>query len=289
MDQDDEQGYKLFCIAIVAKDKPADSDIIDFFPVEKLTFENDEVTTETEDTDVVATDIEGVAAKVTVKRGKTMKARWMQNGADGRHTSPDVVNAETVKIYRFRDSEEFFWTTMMREPQLRRLEHVAYVYSNLKEGRKAYDMNSSYGNMWSTRDQHITFWTSDSNGEKYTYQMKIDTGNSLYYLLDNTQNGFGFESDPVRVWMQNASSSIVELVKEVMTAKVGDKIQLIAGNKLEVETPLSTFSGDVQIAGNVTIGGSLSVGGNISSGGNISAPKMTLAGRDLESWLDSKD
>lgn len=270
MEQD--AGLKLVFIGVVAVDKKPSEELIKVYPVERLSFEVGDIKDEDVETEAVAVNIDGVSAKATIKRNSVMEiSKWFPNGDDGRQTPPDVVNGETVKVYRFRDSEVYFWSTMFREVKLRRLEHVAYAFSNLEKGRNAFGLDSSYGNIFSTRDKYIKIWTSTSNGEKYKYEFKIDTERSLYYMVDNIKNGFGFESEQTRVWMQNASKTIIELVKEVINGNAGDRITWTAGRVFEVKSPLSTFSKDVVIDGNLTVKGNVSIGGSISAGGSIRA------------------
>lgn len=279
-----ESNLKLFCLAIVAKDKLPTEDKIYVFPVERLSFEEGDIEAAADSSSATVTDLYGKKAVVNYNRSSVMSAdKWITDGDDGRQTSPDVVSGETVKIYRFGDSEVFFWTTLMREPSLRRLEHVAHAYSNLRGGRSPYGLDSTYGSIYSTRDKYVRIWTSTSDGEKFAYEFKFDTEQNLYRVIDNINNGFGFESQDHRTWMRNASNSYIELVKEVMTAKVGKTINLIAGLNLAVNAPVSTFSGEVKIAKNVQMGQDLHVA-NL-----IHVPDIILSGRSLVEWLNSKD
>lgn len=244
---DTTTSFKFFCIAIVSKDKDTGSDVIRAYPVEKLGYEHNEVDTNKETADVTMMNIDGIPFRGSVDRESIIEATWLPDGADGRMTSPDVVSGETVRIYRFGNMDRYYWTTIYREPALRRTEHVVHAYGNLPSGRTPWGIDSSYGNIWSTKDQHITFYTSQSNGESFKYLFKIDTKNSAITLKDNVGNGLDVDSSNDKVGIQNAQNTRIEVAQE--------NINMSAGGSLGVYTPMAWFEQDVSLHGTLHCSG----------------------------------
>ncbi len=230
-------GLFPYGLGIVAVTKEDNVDTVMFFPAEKLSLEYGKVDEIKDEIEVEVLDSNNKKHKIKAERGAMMEARWFPDGTDGRQTAPDVVNGETIQIYRFRDSDVFYWKTILREPELRRLEHVVYAYSNLPSGRTKFELDSSYGHSWSTKDKKVTFWTSQSNGEAFSYKFKIDTAASTWSMWDNVSNGFGIESIIGQVYMRTTTGGFFEITRNIGT------MSLTEG--LEVETPRARFSREI--------------------------------------------
>lgn len=232
-------GLFPYGLGIVAVTKEDNVDTVMFFPAEKLSLEYGKVDEIKDEIEVEVLDSNNKKHKVKAERGAMMEARWFPDGTDGRQTAPDVVNGETIQIYRYRDSDTFYWKTILREPELRRLEHVVYAYSNLPSGRAKFEIDSSYGNSWSTKDKKVTMWTSQSNGEAFSYLFKIDTAASTWSMWDNVNNGFGIESNLGQVYMRTTSGGFIEITQNTATMSLP--------GALEIETPRARFSNEVAV------------------------------------------
>ncbi len=232
-------GLFPYGLGIVAVTKEDNVDTVMFFPAEKLSLEYGKVDEIKDEIEVEVLDSNNKKHKVKAERGAMMEARWFPDGTDGRQSAPDVVNGETIQIYRFRDSDTFYWKTILREPELRRLEHVVYAYSNLPSGRTKFELDSSYGNSWSTKDKKVTMWTSQSNGEAFSYLFKIDTAASTWSMWDNVNNGFGIESNLGQVYMRTTSGGFIEITQNTATMNLS--------GALEIETPRARFSNEVAV------------------------------------------
>lgn len=240
-------SFKFFCIAVVSRDKDTGSDTIRAYPVEKLGYEHNEVDANKETADVTMMNIDGIPFRGSVDRESIIEATWLPDGADGRMTSPDVVSGETVRIYRFGNMDRYYWTTIYREPALRRTEHVVHAYGNLPSGRTPWGIDSSYGNIWSTKDQHVTFYTSQSNGEAFKYLFKLDTKNNTITLKDNIGNGLDVDSSNDKVGIQNAQNTRIEVSQE--------NINMSASGSMGVYTPMAWFEQDVSVQGTLHCSG----------------------------------
>lgn len=277
MNSEKISGLLPFGLGVVAVTKEDNVDTIMFFPAEKLNFEYGKVDEIKDEIDVEVKDIKGNTIKAKVERKAMMSARWFQDGSDGRQTAPDVVSGETVQIYRFKDSKTFYWKTIMREPGLRRLEHVVYAYSNLASGREKFEEDSSYGNKWSTKDGLVIMWTSQSNGEAFAYNFKIDTKASTWSMWDNTGNGFGIESNQAQVYMRTSSGAFIEIT--------GSKGSMGLSGGLDIEAPSVNVSG-VVTSGKRMIAPSFVIGSGSTSLGNVPQRRMMRSSRHYKQNLD---
>lgn len=241
----EESGLKVFCIGIVAVTKPTGTDIIEVYPVEHLSIEDGDVTKK-QTASISIKDTNGISFKSTADRSALIEARWIPDGSDGRQTPPDVVAGETVKIFRFADSEVFHWNTIFREPGLRRLEHVVFGYSNLRSGRVPFDANSSYGILFSTIDKKIAIWTSQSDGEKYKYSFVMDSKNNSLNLGDNVDNYLNINSNDSVVTLNNASGTSLTLDKKDSNIKA--ETHTVTAEKILLDSPEVTATGTLKVS-----------------------------------------
>jgi hypothetical protein len=266
-DSFDKSQLRRWCIGIVAETKPDYVDIVKVFPVEHLTYEEGDVL-ETETYDASVPDKNGVVKSSSTQRQRWLEAKWLPDGADGRQSAPDVVNGETVVLYRYANSEKFFWRTMFREPKLRRLEHVVHAFSNLKEGRDAFDMKSSYGYVFSTKNKFIQIWTSDSDGEDFIYDLAINTQENTYHVRDNIDNIMGIISDEKEVYCRNAAGTYTRWVDQDIISNAmrewkstAVKKHLMISPLTVVDSPVTVFKGNVRVDGHLYASASLATGG----------------------------
>lgn len=250
-DQFDKSQLRRWCIAIVAETKPDDIDNVKVFPVEHLNFEDGGVL-ETEKIDAVIPDKDGITKTSNSERKRWMMARWLPDGADGRQSAPDVVSGETVQLYRYGNSETVYWKTEFRERELRRLEHVVHAYSNLKSGRKEFDLTSSYGQTFSTKRKYVQIWTSKSDGEAYEYRLSINTKDSTVRLGDDVDNTFGINSDETEVYLRNASGTYLIEYEKYMTGYAETQI-CFRSAQIRLIAPSVVIGGGGSCKGNITI------------------------------------
>lgn len=184
----DAQGnLKIYSIGIVVKDKERNSDTIEVYPVEELPLAQGDLK-ETTQYDQTMPDSKNVPIQGKVEGKNYLTAKWIPFGHSNRITPPDVYANEHVILFRFADNEEYYWTTIYREPMFRRLETVCYMFSNLKEKMQEFTKESSYWCEVSTHDKKIQIHTSNSNGERYEYDIIINTEESTIIVKDNVDN-----------------------------------------------------------------------------------------------------
>jgi hypothetical protein len=194
-----ESKLKLYSLGIVVQTKPDDTDIIKVVPIEEYSYVDGKLSEHKEEFKADYKDMAGTIKKASAESSVIIEARWFPFAHSNRITSPDVVVNETVIIFSYADTDKYYWTTIYREPKLRRLERVLYAFSNLATGitKRAFDKLSSYWYEVSTKDKHIWLKTTKSDGEPFEYDVKIDTRKGYvevkddvgnYYVLDSPSN-----------------------------------------------------------------------------------------------------
>ena len=203
-----------YSLGIVLEAKQRDSDMIKVSPIEHITLDNGQLATIKKEYNVSALNKDGVIKKDKVEGGHTLIAKWIPYGHSNRMSAPDVQPSETVVIYRYADTDEYYWTTIFREPNLRRLETVNYSYGNLPTGINSWDKNTSYWWEVSTHDKYIKLHTSKNDGEPFAYDIILDTKKATLLITDNSGNSIFLESTPSKLTI-NTNEDIILNTKRV--------------------------------------------------------------------------
>lgn len=215
----DAQGnLKIYSIGIVVRDKERNSDTIEVYPVEELPLAQGDLK-ETTNYDQTMTDSKNVPVQGKIEGKNYLTAKWIPFGHSNRITPPDVYANEHVILFRFADNEEYYWTTIYREPMFRRLETVCYMYSNLKEKMQEFTKESSYWFEVSTHDKKVQLHTSKSNGERYEYDVIINTGENYLIIKDSDDNFIRIVSTQDKIQLK--ANKIICLDAPVVRTGVG--------------------------------------------------------------------
>lgn len=200
-------GLKSWSLGIAQFDKADGSNELMIIPIERMSMEKGLFKDIKKEYDVKAPDIHGILKAEKIEGGTALKATWLPIGDGNRMTAPDVRKNETVEIFRYRDTELYYWNTVFRETGIRRLEHVIYAFGNLPDGFAPLDRDSSYILEFDTKTKRIAITTSKSDGEAFKYMLEISPGTSTLTLTDNVGNSVGIISDSGTVFMQNADGA----------------------------------------------------------------------------------
>jgi hypothetical protein len=252
-----ESKFKFYSIGIVAKDKPLDSDVIEVNPIEHVGFFNGLLSSIKETYSGIVSNKDGKRKKVSLEGSVTVKATWLANSEGNRMSSPNVVAGETVRIWRFAETEEFYWSTFMREPLLRRLEKALYAWSNLRDGKgqTGFDRASSYWFEVDTINKYIYIKTTKSDGEPFEYDVCINAKDGVISIKDDIANTFIFNS---------GSSTLTTKMNESIILDA-PSIILKASKAVTHITPVVLNSGDVQTTGSDTAAGQITSNSSMGS------------------------
>lgn len=271
---------KLYSLGIVIEDKPVGSDFVMVSPVEVLNIQQSGLIKEQKTTfEGTHKKADGTGFATEMKARNYLKAKWLPLGHSNRLTAPDLVKNETILLFKFGDVDEYYWTTIFREVELRRQETVLYGFSNLKAGISAFDKTTSYWLEVDTRKKTIKFHTAMNDGEFTEYDIIFDTkqGNVLftdkrgnYIYLDSPKDtvtvnmlkdivgvaGQDINVKAGRDIIADAGTNIEATAGSNITAKAGTNIEATAGSSVTIKAPNINLIGNVNIQGNITTSGS---------------------------------
>lgn len=251
-------------------------------PIESLPMSDGKIGEDSLKVDVSFSNKDGIEKKVKLEGGEAIGAKWIAYGHSNRESAPDVQQGETVLLFRFGDTDQFYWTTIFREPELRRKETVRYTFSNQASAGEAYDDKSSYWFEVSTHDQHIHLHTSINDGEPAQFDITIDTKAGLLVIQDDMENSLEWNAVEGRLTANIREEIVlntknlkinVEELSEIKTAL----FQLMAESAFKLEAPGAVVGGGgsggqngrTLFEGGIETEGNIDVRGNIHASGTI--------------------
>jgi hypothetical protein len=213
-------GLNIYSIGVVAVDKVADNLYVEVFPLEILPTVADDLSKQIEES-ASTEDIYGMVNEVKITKGYTIRCKWLPISNDDRLTPPDVRKGERVVIYRTYNTDIFFWDIIGSSKQHRGLEHIVWQFSNKKEFNVLPTPESAYTFTLSTRDKLIELKTVETDNEKTSYTLTLNTGEGISEFIDTHGNNFKLDS------VNDVFES--NIVKDV-TIKIGNDTTMEIGN-----------------------------------------------------------
>lgn len=269
---DRESKFKIYSLGIVVKNKQRGSPQIVVYPVEDLAGIKGDISKAGGTSTISVTDASGATKASSATSQSTIVAKWIPLNNSNRTTPPDVYMNETVVIYRYADTGEYYWNTVFGEPSLRKLEDVTYSFSNVKDPKGTFDANSSYYVRYNTFDKFIHLHTSTNDGEKAGYDLMIDTGNGVLSLSDTLGNSIMLDSvagdlnvtttKSVEVNTQHTTinssidvtvnSPTVTINANSSTTVNSPTVTINANDVVNIDSPTVNISGNLNVSGTIT-------------------------------------
>lgn len=250
-----ESLLKPFSIGIVIEDKQRGSDLVKISPMEQLAFQKGDMTSDKRQYQANTPNAAGVKQASQIEGSNFIVAKWFAQNSTNRLSAPDVYKGESVQLYRFADTDEYYWTAMFREPTLRKLETMLVGCSN-NPGGGAFTRDSSYYAEVSTHDSRVAIHTAQSNGEPYGYDIVIDAAQGVITIMDTVNNTITLDS----------RTNTIQLSAQA-------KVNVIAP-EVNIKAATVNIQGNVNIKGNVAIDGALSGSQGASFTQNVTAPNI---------------
>lgn len=217
----------FYSLGIVAKNKDLDSHLIEVAAIEDNSYMDGELTDQIEEVEGEGTDKDGNSFKTKVKTTNSIKAKWMSFTDTNRLTSPDVRRGERVVIWRFGDTDQFWWCTQEQDNKLRRLETVIWGFSNCSKENEVADHTNMYWLEISTHRKIIRFHTSKNDGEPFAWDIQLDTKNGVFVIDDNDGGYFFYDAKNRHFKFENKDKSFLEINKKNATWSIPEKIKVL--------------------------------------------------------------
>lgn len=222
----DISRLRMYSLGIAIFDKERDSSEIIVLPIEELPYSDGMVKDIKKDFKASTVDHKNISRSSKVTGTHQLTAKWLPYGHSNRASAPDIIKNETVLLFKYSDTEEYFWTTIFHEPELRRLETVLYTFGNIPKGIKKFEKDTSYWVEVSTHDKYIHIHTSKNDGEPYEYDITLDTEKGTFELKDDIGNFLYLNSGEHRWKTMNATGSFMDMHKGVLDIFTPDSINL---------------------------------------------------------------
>lgn len=278
--------FKPYSIATVVEDKPEGSFFVLATPREKLYDQPSGNIREGKETQIGSIPSSNQSNLETEHEATNIvRARWRSRGNGNRATPPDVYRNETIELFRYGDTDEICWDTATMEARLRGREKVVHSYSNREGGDPDGEdpsFENSYTTMVDTRNKKVALKTVKNDGEAAAYDVEFDTKNGKWKIADSDGNIVHVASNDGVLTI--SINELIEFNTKDYTINCKNKVTnnevtvYNSSEKMDFNTPIGTFSenveiqgdllvkGDAHFEGDVVIDGSLTVGGAISAG-----------------------
>lgn len=218
----------IYSLGLVAANKPLDTRVIDVTPIEDTSMIDGDINSGATDYKAESKDSDGSVYKAEVKTALTISATWLPMGTSNRMTAPDVRRGELVAIYRFADTDEYWWTTLKDDLHLRKLETVIYAFSGTKDESAKPNSENTYFLEISTHKKLVHFHTSKANGEPFIYDIQINTEEGFIKIQDDDGQFIILDSKERRIIAQNKDKSKVDIDKRNIFIDAPDLIEMRA-------------------------------------------------------------
>lgn len=279
--------FRFYSIAIVAANKKLSSDKIEAVPMEDSPMLDGELSDHVEQYQAKSTSADKQSYQSDLKTTASIEARWLPLGNDNRLTPPDVRRGEYVMLYRYADTDEYWWVSLKQDNTLRRLETVIYSYSNERQENKQVKADNSYWIEISTHNKLIHLHTSKNDNEPFVYDIQINTKEGCITIQDDDNNYIFLDSKERQIKLHNRDDSFIDIDKKKIHINALDEIKLTTRKyilnasesitnttrdyRLDTSSykvsasSYSTITPDAHYSANITLGASLTAGGRVSA------------------------
>lgn len=248
---DKQAGLQLYSLGIVTENKTRESDYIQVCPIESLSMGKGAISPTSKQYNTSLPDSRGVSKNASLQGGQVIKAKWIPYGESNRDSAPDVYKSETVLIFTYTDTNEYYWTTLFREPMLRRKEDVVYRFSNQPGGLAEYTDDTSYWMRYNTFEQFIQLHTSSNDGEPTDYDITIDARNGVVTVVDQLGN---------EIELNSVAGKLTATIREDIELNT-KRFVVNASDSVTLNTPITKLTGNLQVDQSISAAGSIIDGG----------------------------
>lgn len=266
--QNESSGLYLYSLGYVSEDIVEDSLFVKVVPIEIISdIEGDLTNTTKETNNNVNIENEN---KVTIKsKDVVIVAKWLNLSDANRVTPPNVCKGETIRIFKYADTDKYFWSTLYNEIDLRKREKTVYAFSNKGSVEDESLLNNMYYFTFDTINKHVRIHTDDTDGELCTYDIEINTLDGMLTIIDGKKNFIELDSDNDKLTATIHKDIILNSENITMNSKKHtintNEYILNATNSMTVKTNIHKFNATSStLTTNITHTGNLD-----SSGGNI--------------------
>lgn len=267
--------FKPFSKGTVVANKPLNSNVIEVHLDEHTPYVSGEMTDQTTTYTASGTDANGQAYQDSNLQTISVSATWLPRAGGGnRLTAPDVRRGTEVQVYRFGDTDKYFWEPLTDDSQKRKLETVRYGWSGTTEEFGNDDpSNVSPENYYmleiSTHTGQVSFYTSKKNGELTAYQIQLNTASGVFTFADDQGNSFFMDTANTVFRIVNMLGNAFSMDKKDVTFSIPGNLKFSVAKDVrwDIQGKSDMYvQGGSNIFGNQNINGALGMNGDVTSG-----------------------
>ena len=220
-----QSKLRIYSLGTVAANKPLATDEIEVLPIEISMMVDGEISDQRETLSAAAKDSDGGAYSIEVNTSNSIKAKWLGSCRGNRVTSPDVRRGDPVIIWRFGDTDKYYWETR-DDLNLRRLETVIWRFSATKEEGATLSDKNSYMVEVSTHKKLLHIHTSEANGEYCSIDIQLNTQEGFFQYQDTKDNTILVNAKENQIEIQNGDNSLFNMIGKKLFIKTDELIDI---------------------------------------------------------------
>lgn len=228
---------KIYSLGKVAENKALDSHSIRVTPIEQLQMLDGEIKSDPTDHESEGTDASGQSYTATSTTDNAIVADWLPLTGGYQMTSPDVRRGERVLLWRYGDGDDFYWTALGMDNELRKLETVVHMYSaTADETVEELTADNSYVVSISTHTKALTVTTSKANGEHTGWCLQLNTAEGRLMFTEDNGNTVEIDAKNALIELVNADKTRLSLDRTNMYVYADDGLFIETGKSVEIKT-----------------------------------------------------
>lgn len=296
-------GFNYVGMGLVTENKPLSTKVIMVTPIELTPGIQGDLSSQNIRSEVKGKDAQGKEFNSVYYTNNSKEAIWLPDDTF-RLTAPDVRRGEKVRLYRYGDSNTWYWKEMGDGKGKRRGETIvlgASGYLEMPANGLPPDVSAvedNYRIEFSGHGRFINLVTAGKNGEVSVYNLLLDGGKGRISLADQEGNEFVLDTRKIQWALRNKEGSYVILDKK--NVMIGCEQDIVAQSKRQIafqakkifmKSELFTLiadkimtkgqwfhEGDINVKGGWTFQGEGKAIGNIHTTGKITADTDVVAG-----------
>lgn len=269
----DQTKLQRYSLGIAGETLKAGQRQLEVVPIERAGFLDGEFTGGNKPLQSQGQDRTGLEYQKSINTSNTVTAMWYP-GTSNRIFPPTITKGEQVVLYRYADTDQFYWTAEGMSDHLRATDTLSVgVSAKGKSDEEPLGPDNSYHFEMSSENKTITLKTSQANGEVCLFTAQFNMEKGFFEVATHAGDMVQIDFPSKSVAMQNSAGSRVEMNGKKVTIEAPDSIEMItkslivnASTEIKVTTTNYTLqanasakisSANVEIAGVTTkLGGS---------------------------------
>lgn len=230
-----------YSVARVAENKALGDRFIVATPLERQAFLDGDIGVNDQEFVIEGGGLESAFSDRVVV-GTPIQAEWLPLNSN-RMTAPDVRVGERVLLYRYAQTDQYYWRCLGLDDHLRVLETVVLAI-NASPSLDDHELriDNCYFLEISSHTKQITLQTSKANGEPFGYLFQFNLADGNVALQDDAGNHVIVDSTNTVLELKNAANTRVRLDKQTIKIHADQTIDVNAGQRITLKCGASALT-----------------------------------------------